>query len=1651
MKTRRILAAVLCAAMIFTSESFTMSTFAAENTGDVVIETVDENAPAATKTPVADEDAIVTEMPEETEEPKATEVPAEVPVATDEPIEELPEETEEPVATQTPEETEVPTETPVATDEPEVLPTEEPMLSASPSMDPTQTPEETVEVSPSPEAEVVEVTSPTPSVTPEGVEAEGFREVDFERASADVLGVDENGNLERIGDGSLPSTVIIPDEAKHIPASSDLFKNNGTVVTVKFNETSQLESIAAEAFSGSVVETITIPAGVTVIEEETFKNSALTSITIKGAVESIGKEAFMNTKLKSFVAPAALKTIGESAFASCSSLSMVTMNNLEEIGARAFQNCTKLYDGGIGWSKKLKTIGDYAFAGCSFEQLSMATVNSDGSIEEVTIGVGAFSDCASLTNITFPQNVKVMSNSVLKGCKKLTEVSLPDELATISSFAFSGCSSLAKIDIPENVIKIEAKAFESCVGLKEIIINNKNTESDEFFIAEDAFPAKTGVTMKGYDGKVQDYAEKMAYTYESLHTKYSFTNGFDGHAELSAVAVGGSLSVADKALWTVPGTELLITVKPNEGYVLREGTLKAAGTKDIYPELVSCSEEAQVFRFIMPEYNVVIKAEFDESNKAVAGDLTFIFDAVNDQPVFYDDVNNEVTFDKAGQQTQLSVSATKKVGAWLLNYSSSNKNVAVISNTGLITAKGAGSTTIKASLKSDSSKYISFTVKVTNDSEITDISLEFSNLDRARTKTEVIDGKEYTIIEYNKSTLAAGNKEFKVNLIAEDAEGYELMVDSEWSTIDKNIAALGSGKSSTNSNEIIVKKGSEGETIITVTVPHKDEEVEPCTESFIVRVVDATPRLAEEKVTINTLSEVGTAIDIVPVYQYEINHEVELTLCQKVIKSGVVSYVPFSGLRVDYDEALNEHRLVSTGELKIAEKKNNTYKDDTKLYIKGEFDEVGGTFYIPINTTIIENKPLNPTIKLSGKINLFFNHTASMEEQGSVKITQNLTNETVKKMELVSEENHKKPESQKPDAFANNFEVVQNAEGEWLIVRTANEMMQVNGKDVIKGYLYVYYDGYNDNEPIKKAITVSTHNTTPKYELSMTKETVSVLNKDAAFELQLLDKSVKGKPAISLANLDPEDGLGFDYLSGTTDDLFKDLSIDDAVADDTITLQVDGTPRKGKAVINVKMSTWSKYLKFTFNLSTTGNMPTAKLSASTITLNNNCLSQEGVITVNLNQKDAYVADFTEAVYAGNAKYAAEAAKLSVTTEGNVIKVKMNDAVAKGSYKFSIAPSIQYDGEDKSYVLKNMNFTVKVTDTMPSIKLKSGTLTVNSLYSGLEEVSTTYTINNLPAGSSYIVDDADVDWVYTSTKNAAIANMIADGLEWSFEGGKLTISLAEGTYPTNFSFAYNIKGLKLLVGDAQDEITLKDFKVTVKGVAKDPTVSVKAKGTLNPIDADSSIVYTGTVKNIVSGIENVSIREYNENGSYYVDENNETYSPNFILEASQDNPNVVELKANPNVTLDAKKTYKIKLVYQLEACPDLSLVTGVLSIKPKQTLPKIKTDKSSAYLYAGQNRPKTVDVEIVKVDSKGKETEAGGEIIDVTFKENTSKTIQKAFKVAYDENTGMMTLELVNPALLVLNKDYTIEFETKYLNQMENTTGNVFKLKVKVSK
>ena len=244
------------------------------------------------------------------------------------------------------------------------------------------------------------------------------------------------------------------------------------------------EHIGAHAFTGMGLEKISLPEGVTSLENSAFyDNDCLTSVILPQSLTSKGERAFGRCgRLESIDLPDGLKVIGYGAFAWCTSLKSIKIpDSTESVGDNAFETCVELKE--ISFGKELKSVGEGVTAFCiNLEKITIAENNlyfdgagsclvrkADNTVvagcktSEIPlgaehIGAYAFYGQTGLTDIELPSALLSIEKGAFS-CSRLNRLKLPDGLQRIERYAFENCVDLLHVAIPDSVIFIGAKAF----------------------------------------------------------------------------------------------------------------------------------------------------------------------------------------------------------------------------------------------------------------------------------------------------------------------------------------------------------------------------------------------------------------------------------------------------------------------------------------------------------------------------------------------------------------------------------------------------------------------------------------------------------------------------------------------------------------------------------------------------------------------------------------------------------------------------------------------------------------------------------------------------------------------------------------------------------------------------------------------------------------------------------------------------------------------------------------------------------------------------------------------------------------------------------------------------------------------------------------
>ena len=237
-----------------------------------------------------------------------------------------------------------------------------------------------------------------------------------------------------------------------------------------------LPASAASADDG----TLTLPAGLTVIEEEAFYGviSAEIALVPEGTV-TVGARAFAEGGFSEIRLPATVTEIGEGAFRNCGKASdplrYYCIPSGISVGAQAFAGCrAAIYIDGRELPYFTYTIQD--------NSVTITGLSGSASIQEAVIpdtiegkpvtaiAASAFSGRSTITRIVIPSTVTSIGNSAFRSCSTLTDINLPAALTSIGNNAFRDCRAITQIEIPAGITEIAQDTFSGAQSLQRVVL-----------------------------------------------------------------------------------------------------------------------------------------------------------------------------------------------------------------------------------------------------------------------------------------------------------------------------------------------------------------------------------------------------------------------------------------------------------------------------------------------------------------------------------------------------------------------------------------------------------------------------------------------------------------------------------------------------------------------------------------------------------------------------------------------------------------------------------------------------------------------------------------------------------------------------------------------------------------------------------------------------------------------------------------------------------------------------------------------------------------------------------------------------------------------------------------------------------------------------
>ena len=257
----------------------------------------------------------------------------------------------------------------------------------------------------------------------------------------------------------------------------------------------ELEKIDSNAFSGTAISSLTIPANVSVwgLVSGIFSNCPnLTSITVDEKNKDFysenncilrKKDRSLCIGIKTSVIPDYVKDIGVGAFGGTIGLTEIVLpDSVENIGMSAFSDCPDLVS--VKLNDGLKSIQESAFKKCPIEKIYIPA-----SVE--FIGNGMFSNCTSLTDMTIDPANKVyksdggcvvrLADSALISCSGSSDY-VPAGIKTIEPLAFAHHRFSGRLILPEGLEKIRTEAFARSTIVSVIMPDSlKEIEVEAFY------------------------------------------------------------------------------------------------------------------------------------------------------------------------------------------------------------------------------------------------------------------------------------------------------------------------------------------------------------------------------------------------------------------------------------------------------------------------------------------------------------------------------------------------------------------------------------------------------------------------------------------------------------------------------------------------------------------------------------------------------------------------------------------------------------------------------------------------------------------------------------------------------------------------------------------------------------------------------------------------------------------------------------------------------------------------------------------------------------------------------------------------------------------------------------------------------------------
>ena len=296
--------------------------------------------------------------------------------------------------------------------------------------------------------------------------------------------------------------------------------------------------------NGEEITDLVIPEGVTCIDDYAFENcTMLKSVKFPGSMKEIKRSftgctgleraefasvenlcgmSFLENPLEyahnlyiggkevtDLYIPEGVEIVNPQAFRGSNITSVIMSDDVKIVKFDSFSHCPKLKS--VKFGKGIQKI-EGAFSGCpEFDHVEFADLKCLWQMDYVIQNIGnplyyghhLYTNGEEVKEVTFPEGMKEIKESVLLGCESVERIHVPEGVEIIGASAFVSCKNLVSIDLPSTLQYIHTSsfgiqgAFDFCESLEEIRVREGNPYLDSREDCNAVIEKETNILMYG--------------------------------------------------------------------------------------------------------------------------------------------------------------------------------------------------------------------------------------------------------------------------------------------------------------------------------------------------------------------------------------------------------------------------------------------------------------------------------------------------------------------------------------------------------------------------------------------------------------------------------------------------------------------------------------------------------------------------------------------------------------------------------------------------------------------------------------------------------------------------------------------------------------------------------------------------------------------------------------------------------------------------------------------------------------------------------------------------------------------------------------------------------------------------------------------------